>query len=248
MSKAAQQAEAYLVDNLPKLRRADPGNLPNIWGHCYGIQVVSELHRRTSVDDSERRRKLEEIIRGQMALLARFETVHGGWFYYASGLQRPLAPSASFVNAAVLIAVDRARPLELELDRRVLDRALTATSEQRMSDSSYLYSMRTPLDKGSAVASINQPAGSLGRSQACNLALRRWGDERITDQVFKDWLDRLITRNGWLDHGRKRPIPHECRPRSRVTFSISAIITPRCASASCPPRNDPFIRITWAAC
>ena len=56
---------------------------------------------------------------------------------------------------------------------------------------------------------INRPGGSLGRSQACNLALRLWGDTKVTDEVLKDWLDRLITRNGWLDIGRKRPIPHE---------------------------------------
>jgi hypothetical protein len=56
---------------------------------------------------------------------------------------------------------------------------------------------------------INRPGGSLGRSQACNLALRLWGDEKITDAVLKEWLDRLVTRNGWLSLGRKRPIPHE---------------------------------------
>ena len=56
---------------------------------------------------------------------------------------------------------------------------------------------------------INRPGGSLGRSQACNLALRLWGDSAVTDAVLRQWLDRLITRNGWLDMGRKRPIPHE---------------------------------------
>ena len=57
--------------------------------------------------------------------------------------------------------------------------------------------------------SINRPGGSLGRSQSCNIALRLWGDERITDQVLKTWLDRLFARNNWLGMGRKRPIPHE---------------------------------------
>jgi hypothetical protein len=38
--------------------------------------------------------------------------------------------------------------------------------------------------------------GSLERSQACNLALKLWGDPRITEGVLKEWLDRLITRNG----------------------------------------------------
>jgi hypothetical protein len=56
---------------------------------------------------------------------------------------------------------------------------------------------------------INRPGGSLGRSQACNLALRLWGDTEITDNVLKAWLYRLYLRNGWLGIGRKRPIPHE---------------------------------------
>jgi hypothetical protein len=56
---------------------------------------------------------------------------------------------------------------------------------------------------------INRPGGSLGRSQACNLATRLWGDRKVTDLIITEWLDRLIVRNGWLDMGRKRPIPHE---------------------------------------
>jgi hypothetical protein len=56
---------------------------------------------------------------------------------------------------------------------------------------------------------INRPGGSLGRTQCCNCALRTWGDESITDDVVKSWLVRLYVRNGWLDIGRKRPVPHE---------------------------------------
>ena len=56
---------------------------------------------------------------------------------------------------------------------------------------------------------LNRPAGSLGRSQACNLGLRVWGDEAITDEVLKVWLDRLYARNIWLDIARKKPRPHE---------------------------------------
>jgi hypothetical protein len=57
--------------------------------------------------------------------------------------------------------------------------------------------------------SINLPGGSLGRTQACNLALRYWGDPKVKDAELEEWLDRLISRNGWLSLGRKRPIPHE---------------------------------------
>jgi len=208
VKEAVTRAEAFLLENLPKLRRADQFNLPNVWGYTYGIQALAELARREPVE-SPRRRRLEEAIRAQIKGLEHFETVHGGWFYYASGLQRPLAPSASFVNAAVLVAIDRAQLLGVTMDDRVLKRAIQATADQRKPDSSYLYSISSPLDKGTAKAPINRPAGSLGRSQACNLALRLWGDKRITEGVMKEWLDRLISRNGWLDMGRKRPIPHE---------------------------------------
>jgi hypothetical protein len=205
---AIANAEAFLFENLPKLRRADQGNLPNVWGYIYGMQVLAELARHEPAD-SPRRKRLEELIRAQIKGLEHFETVHGGWFYYASGFQRPLAPSASFVNAAALVALDRARSLGLTMNDRIFKRAIMATADQRKPDSSYLYAMSSPLEMGGAVAPINRPAGSLGRSQACNLALRLWGDSRITDTVLKEWLDRLITRNGWLDMGRKKPIPHE---------------------------------------
>jgi hypothetical protein len=206
--KATERAQAYLLSNLSKLRRGDPGNLPNVWGYCYGIQVLAELHRR-SPPDSDPRRLLEKLVTEQCEGLKRCETVHGGWFYYARGLERPFASSCSFVNSAVLIALHRAKGMGTGLNDRVLKRAIQSTAEQRNPDSSYLYSMMSPLTKGTAAKPINRPAGSLGRSQACNLALRLWGDSRITDEVLKDWLDRLVTRNGWLDMGRKRPIPHE---------------------------------------
>ncbi len=85
-------------------------------------------------------------------------------------------------------------------------RAVKTIQRQRNPDFSYAYSLghrwhpRTP---------INRPAGSLARSQACNAALRKFGDNTVTDQVIRTWLQRLSDRQGWLDHGRKRPVPHE---------------------------------------
>ena len=86
---AIERGTEYLLRELPKLRRADPGNLPNIWGHSLGIQTLSALHTRTT--DADKRAAYEKLIREQMTMLERFETVHGGWFYYANGLQRPRA-------------------------------------------------------------------------------------------------------------------------------------------------------------
>ena len=103
------------------------------------------------------------MIRDQVKGLEHFETVHGGWFYYASGFQRPLAPSASFVNAAVLVALARAAGSRHHHGPPTCsNRAIQATADQRKPDSSYLYSVSSPLDKSAADEPINRPGGQPG--------------------------------------------------------------------------------------
>jgi len=204
---AIEKGEAWLEENLPQVRRDNPMLIYNVWAHGYGIQALVAMHGRIP-DDAARRARIEGLIRGQFEKLEKYESAEGGWGYYdfKHGTQRPASSSTSFVNAMVLVAFDDARRIGLTPPEKVTKRAVEATREQQLPDFSYLYGsyLRRQPRRG-----INRPAGSLGRSQACNLALRLWGDERITDQVYEDWLDRLVTRNGWLDLGRKRPVPHE---------------------------------------
>src|SRR5437762_1306591 len=77
----------------------------NVWTHDYGIQALDHMHGRRP-RDSERKRKIEDLIRNQYDYLTRYESVDGGWGYYDFGAQtqRPNASSTSFVNAAVLEA------------------------------------------------------------------------------------------------------------------------------------------------
>lgn len=208
VNKAVAQGTEFLLKELPNLRRADEGNVPNVWAHGYGIQTLAALTRRLPPGADERRKLYKQHMQAQAERLAHFETVHGGWFYYAGGLQKPLAPSCSFVNAALLICLKRGEEAGIALPKGVVDRALAQLKSMRNPDASFIYSQNVPGD-GRPAALINRSAGSLGRSQAGNAALRTWGDPKTTDDVIKLWLDRLITRQGWLDMGRKRPIPHE---------------------------------------
>ena len=206
--KANEKAYRFLIDRTNKrIRRAGPGDLPNVWAHCYCIQTFCKMYRRT--DDEPRKQELADAIEKHMLGLKRWQSIHGGWFYYGSGMSQPINPSCSFVNAAVLVALAQARELGFEADQKMVEKALKATKLMRKPDSSFMYTIRLPTDKTGAMRPINRPCGSLGRSQAGNVALRLWGDERIDDDVISVWLDRLITRHGWLDMGRKRPIPHE---------------------------------------
>jgi len=206
-ARALDRGEAWLFAELPKVRRATPDAFYNTWTHAYGIQaLVRMLGRRP--DDDVRGQQIRELISQQIEMLDRYEVVNGGWAYYdfEAHTQKPSGSTISFVTATVLVAMDEARHAGVESPARLIERGRASILRQRKPDFSYLYGEYL---KSRPMRLVNRPGGSLGRSQACNLALRLWGDQQVTDEVIKTWLDRLFARNGWLDIGRKRPIPHE---------------------------------------
>lgn len=205
--QSLDRAEAYLVEHLPQVRRATGDALYNVWTHCYAVQAL--LHMKGHDPESkDRQQQINALITQQFDLLDRYASIDGGWGYYDFRYQtkQPSSDSISFVNAAVLVALHEARQAGYQPPQKMVEKAIAATRRQRLPDFSYLYGEYL---KWSPRRGINRPGGSLGRSQVCNLALRLWGDEAVTEEVLAEWLDRLIVRNGWLDIGRKRPIPHE---------------------------------------
>jgi hypothetical protein len=205
--KSLERGEAWILENLPQLRRADATALYNVWGHLYCIQALVRMHERLPKDEA-RRRKIADLIHNQIGFLGRYESVDGGWGYYdfRAGTQRPSSDSTSFVNAAALVALYEAKQIGISVPDKMVKRAVDATLRMCKPDFSYIYGEYL---KYRPMMPVNRPGGSLGRSQSCNVALRLWGEKRITDDVIIAWLDRLFARNGWLDMGRKRPIPHE---------------------------------------
>ena len=207
VTQAVDRGQAWLLEHLPNLRRADATAIYNVWGHGYGIQALVGLYRRDAVD-SATQQKIREIIQQQFDLLSRYESVDGGWGYYdfRAGAKQPASSSISFVNAAVLVALFEAKSIGVEPPEKLVRRAIDATLRQRKPDHSYLYGEYL---WSRPQREINRPGGSLGRTQSCSAALRLWGDEQVTDEVLDEWLARLFARNLWLDIGRKRPVPHE---------------------------------------
>jgi hypothetical protein len=211
---AIDRGQTWLLENSNKLVRAEPGSyggmraLYNVWGHAYALQVIVPLHERAE-GDSELQQKLLELAKYHVLRLERGAYVNGGWGYYDE-VAKTMVPSGSpnsFTTATALIALkDAEKALGVEFSETQAKKAVDSILRQRNPDFSYDYGEylrfmpRLP---------INRPGGSLGRSQACNLALRLWGREEVTDEIMKAWLDRLFARNGWLSIGRKRPIPHE---------------------------------------
>jgi hypothetical protein len=205
--KALDRAEQWLQKHLVWLRRASGDAIYNIWGHAYSIQALVRMHQRHK-DDTDKQAKIIDLIETQFDMLTRYESVDGGWGYYDFRYQgnQPTSSSISFVNGTVLVALAEAKQLGVEPPERLVKRAIAALNRQKKPDFSYLYGEYLQYQP---MRGINRPGGSLGRTQCCNCALREWGDKSITDNVIKNWLFRLYVRNGWLDIGRKRPVPHE---------------------------------------
>jgi hypothetical protein len=205
---ALDRAEAWLMEHIPKVRRNSEDGLYNVWAHAYSIDAMCHmLHRHPK--DRERSRKIRALIEQQIGMLVRYECLSGGWCYYDDfefQTQRPNGSTISFVTATVLIALDEARKEGIKVPQKIVDRGMASILRQRKPDFSYDYGEYLALRP---MLPINRPGGSLGRSQACNLAMRLWGDKKVTDAVVETWLDRLFARELWLDLGRKRPIPHE---------------------------------------
>lgn len=203
-----QKAKDWVKQELPKLRRADQTTTYNCWGHAFGLLAISRLYQQEK--DAAAKAEWAKMAQDQVDLLNRYADLKGGWGYLEIddlATQRPTGLPTSFTTGSVLLAMAEARDvMGAKLNPTLVEAALTSLRIQRTPDFVYTYSLphhRYPRKP------INRPAGSLGRSQVCNATMRKFGDSAVTDEVLDTWANRFIAREGFLDNGRKRPVPHE---------------------------------------
>ncbi|MGB0991607.1 MAG: hypothetical protein ACPG32_03970 [Akkermansiaceae bacterium] len=204
---AIAKGEAWLLKVLPMQRSINRTATYNVWAHSYGLRALASLHRNSK--DPQKKSEYKRQAQIQIDKLAKYEDVNGGWGYldFDGHTAKPSGLPTSFTTATAVLAMDdAAKTMGLTLPPVLMKRSLASMKLQRTTDFSYVYSRD---HRYRPRALINRPAGSLGRSQACNSACRVLGDQAVTDDVLRTWLDRLFKRNGWLDMGRKRPVPHE---------------------------------------
>ncbi len=201
------RAETWLLDFLPHVKRNDTDVIYNVWTHSYALSAMRQMLVRHAADPA-RCAKIRAAMEDQLQRLTRYEFLGGGWGYYdfEAQTQVPAGNATSFTTATCLVGLYDARAAGLTVPQHVIDRAIAQVQRQRKPDMTYLYSRNWWIRP---TGPVNQEGGSLGRSHACNFALRLWDDKAITDYSITMCLDRLFARNGWLDIGRKRPIPHE---------------------------------------
>jgi len=245
--QSVDRAEVWLMEHLPKVRRDSADALYNNWCHAYSIDALLGMLRRHP-RDQDRCRKIRALIEKQIAMLVRYECLDGGWCYYDDFSYQTARPSGSPIScttATVLVVLDDARKAGFQVPQKIVDRAMASLLRQRKRDFSYEYGEYL---KYMPMLPVNRPGGSLGRSQACNLAMRLWGDKQVTDAVVETWLDRLFARELWLDMGRKRPIPHESWFQvAGYFFYYGHYYAGRCIEllppAERPPRQDQLAQV-----
>lgn len=204
-----EKAATWTAAELPKLRRADQTTTYNAWGHAYGLRALTRLYQQEK--DPARKAKWASLGQEQVDLANRYEDVNGGWGYLDLfddvTTKVPSGLPTSFTTATVLLAMAEARDvMGVKLDEKKVARSIVSINMQRTPDFAYTYSFPHRMHPRT---DINRPAGSLARSQACNAALRVFGEKLVTDEVITTWANRFLDREGFLSNVRKRPVPHE---------------------------------------
>jgi hypothetical protein len=204
--KAAEKGVDWLIKTIPKVKRDSSDTLYCNWGYIFGIDALVTFESQAT---GWKRQRVRGAIRTAIERLEQYSSIRGGWAYYDFdyNMAKPVGNPASFMTAAAILSLTRARAIGMKVSDRLIDRAITELSRSRLSDSAFLYNHQwrwAPRARGSRLPS------SLGRTQSCLYALRMArGPESVSEAEIRRALEKFLTRNGWLGIGRKRPIPHE---------------------------------------
>ncbi len=160
VQNAIDRGEKWLLEKLPKVRRAEPEALYNVWTHSYGISALVHMLKRKP-DDAERAEKIKQLIRDQFGMLERYECVDGGWDYYdmRAHAQHPGGDALSFCAATGIIALREAKDAGIDPPQKMVDRAIASIERQQKPDFSYYYGEYL---QWYPMMPINRPGGSLG--------------------------------------------------------------------------------------
>lgn len=202
--EAVRRGLEYLVDHAA-VRRPNGTEMYNVWSFGYGLRAFAAL--LPTIEDPKLKDQILNACAKVIKQLEIYQTPDGGWGYYDFEAQtyRPSDSSMSFTTATIVISLNAIEKLGVTVPRTLLERAIKSIRKQRMEDGSYIYG---PYLQYRPNHGVNKIKGSLGRTQACNLALWLYG-ENVTEDDLRSGIENLFKYHQFLDIARKRPIPHE---------------------------------------
>ncbi|MBK7643368.1 MAG: terpene cyclase/mutase family protein [Planctomycetes bacterium] len=179
----------------------------NVWSFGYALQCFGEEIARDP--ESSRVPQLRAASAKIVERLGQYQTLDGGWGYLsldAVPTYQPSFTSMSFTTATMLLGMQRARDVHVELPQKMVDRAVDHVRRSRLPDDSFLYGeylkYRPRMD-------INETIGSACRTPACLLVLEGFG-EKISKETYAKSLEKLLVLGrDYQKAGVRRPIPHE---------------------------------------
>jgi len=207
--KSLDRAVDFLLTHA-YVKRISEWDTDNVWGYVYGMQGLARLLRAPRFSNDPRRPKMEEVTKGLLERLVRWQTPEGGWGYYEGPVVAiPNTWATQFTTAACVNGMLDAKAAGLSLDKnfeKCLAKALDAVAHCRLPNGAYTYSIDTVSDPR-GLEFINQVKGSLGRIQVGNVALFRAG--KLEPKSLKEGLDLFFEHHRFLAVAKGKPIPHE---------------------------------------
>jgi hypothetical protein len=206
--RAADRTVEYLIENAA-VRRPSDWDTMNVWAYIYGAQALARAYGHPRYAGTPRRQQCRTTGERLLRELAECQSPNGGWGYLEFSLPRTVRHqwATSFTTAAAVVAMLDAREAGFDVDEGMLRRALRAIEHCRLPSGAYTYSVPAIADPRHSEW-IDQVKGSLGRIQACNLALRLGGKD-VPERRLKTGLNHLLRHHRFLDIARNKPIPHE---------------------------------------
>jgi len=208
-----EEARAALERALPRLvrgaalQRCSEWDMDDFWGYAYGLQALARVLADPRFAGAPARAELEAAARTYHDKLVHMRS--GGWGYYANAADawRPTW-TTSFGSATAVLALIDARRAGLAIDEGALRAGVRAIELCRLPTGAYTYSLEAIPSPG-RMEGIDQLQSSLGRSQACNAALRAGGSKAVDDDELTSALDAFFRQHRFLQIAKGRPIPHE---------------------------------------
>jgi hypothetical protein len=205
--EASKEAQARCLAWLTKsaaVKRAYAEQFYNIWPYAYGMRALAQALRKEvpGADRAAITATIRQILKG----LDTLQTPEGGWSYLDFDFpgRKPTA-SNSFTTATVLMGIHEARLAGIEVDPKLVDRAVKYLWRTRTPDGNYTYSIGW---QWRPQGPINRPQGSSMRNQSCNLALRLFDPEKLGPAELRVGLEQLRDNHRFATAALRRPVPH----------------------------------------
>lgn len=203
--EALRRGVAYLVAVEPSLR-ANGDTFYNVWTHTFLTQAAARLLASGLLPDQDA--SLRRLLDREISLLISTQAADGGWGYYDFDHQMAVPSgdmTTSFNTASVLLALRDAEAVGRAFPPQKLEEGLAVVERLRLPSGAYVYGTYAQLRPG---APYNMVAGSLGRSQPCNLALHLYA-RGVDLAELEAGLSRMRQDHKYLQIGLGRPRPHE---------------------------------------